>query len=471
MRNCIKAIVVIGLWAGLAQAAPARAFELKNGDSVVFIGETVMEQSGFPNMVETFVRTRYPDLELRFFISTMPNEIAADGFFRLDRDVLSLNPAPTVAVIGYGLFDPRLSPFNQDLYNEFYESVERMIEKLKAHKTRVWLLTPPSVDEATSGRLQKLRFNEVLGAYADGVRELAKKHDTGLLDVFKITQETLEAYRLKDPRFGLFVPDSLKPQHAMGLLSAELLKAWQAEPIVTTVTVDWDAKQATVDSVAGNAVAQVQVINQDEYLVDIKGLPVMWPLLHPKSFRPTQFWPPGELSKTILKVNNCPATGLVFGKLSEPNPMLKPFLETEGVDVSMFDPIRSNPDATAIAQAVLEKNNIRTKEWWRKRQLQQVDREELRAAQAAMDKTMEMYVLGWLDIVNKLPKSFDATFRLSSLTPEIIRRTEAAVNAAEAARREAAAARRRSKPAAPAVPPGSAAPQSEPNPAPAAEGK
>ena len=79
---------VLLLLASLAQAE----FLLKDGDRVVFLGDSITERGPYPRYVQQYIYCRYPDLNIRFFNAGWSGDTAKGALARLERDVFSLNP-------------------------------------------------------------------------------------------------------------------------------------------------------------------------------------------------------------------------------------------------------------------------------------------------------------------------------------------------------------------------------------------
>jgi hypothetical protein len=54
-------------------------FQLKNGDKVVFYGDSITEQQHYTQIVETYVVTRYPNLNLTFVNSGWGGDTVKGG--------------------------------------------------------------------------------------------------------------------------------------------------------------------------------------------------------------------------------------------------------------------------------------------------------------------------------------------------------------------------------------------------------
>ena len=69
MRSHIRVPLILGVFALLLAAAPARAadpFPLKDGDTWVMLGDSITAQHMHSNYFEAFCYARYPKLTFRF---------------------------------------------------------------------------------------------------------------------------------------------------------------------------------------------------------------------------------------------------------------------------------------------------------------------------------------------------------------------------------------------------------------------
>ena len=62
-RWLVFVYILIGVFAACATSADGQQFALKDGDSVVFYGDSITAQRLYTRFVEEFVLTRYPDTE------------------------------------------------------------------------------------------------------------------------------------------------------------------------------------------------------------------------------------------------------------------------------------------------------------------------------------------------------------------------------------------------------------------------
>ncbi len=116
LRNWLRALLAL---CALPFATPLRAadgFYLKNGDTVVFYGDSITDQRLYTTFVETYVVTRFPELRVRFVHSGWGGDRVGGGGggpvdLRLRRDVVAYRP--TVMTIMLGMNDGHYRAYDQ----------------------------------------------------------------------------------------------------------------------------------------------------------------------------------------------------------------------------------------------------------------------------------------------------------------------------------------------------------------------
>src|SRR5208283_4954883 len=110
MKLCYVAISILAL-----TCYAQEPFSLKNGDRVVFFGDSITDQRLYTTYVETYVRTRFPQLDVTFVHSGWGGDRVTGGGGggideRLARDVNAYHP--TVVTIMLGMNDGRYRAFD-----------------------------------------------------------------------------------------------------------------------------------------------------------------------------------------------------------------------------------------------------------------------------------------------------------------------------------------------------------------------
>ena len=75
-----------------AAAGPPDDFALRDGDSVVFLGDSITAAGTYGRIVESYTLLRFPNRRVRFHNAGWGGDTAAGGLARLDRDVLPFRP-------------------------------------------------------------------------------------------------------------------------------------------------------------------------------------------------------------------------------------------------------------------------------------------------------------------------------------------------------------------------------------------
>ncbi len=179
-KVCVWAIVMTS---GLsAHAGTAQKFFLKNGDHVCFYGDSITEQRYYAVDVETYVRTRFPNLRVRFVDCGVGGDRVSGGWagpidLRLKRDVFPFKP--NVVTIMLGMNDAGYQPFNQHLFNIYRRGYAHIISMLKKHLpgVRIVLIEPSPYDDITEKPHYPGGYNAVLIRYGHFVKRLAARAD------------------------------------------------------------------------------------------------------------------------------------------------------------------------------------------------------------------------------------------------------------------------------------------------------
>ena len=248
LRPAAAALLLAGL-PGLLLAQ--QEFFLKDGDTVVFYGDSITERRVYSSFAEAYVVTRFPKLNVRFVHSGWGGDTVAGGDggsleVRLRRDVIAYQP--TVVTILLGMNDGRYRPLAGNTYSDFTTGYEDLIKILQdaLPKVRLTLLETPPYDDITRPPEFPGGYNEVLTQFGRFIRALSEREKILAVDLNGAVVGPLMAVHAKDPRVAReFIPDRVHPGPAASLLMSEaLLKAWHAPGIVSEVEIDAVSKKA-----------------------------------------------------------------------------------------------------------------------------------------------------------------------------------------------------------------------------------
>jgi lysophospholipase L1-like esterase len=250
-------LLLLPFVAGAGQAA-ASPFYLHNGGRVCFYGDSITEQRYYGIDVETYIRTRFPDLRVKFVNSGVGGDCVTGGWAggideRLERDVYPFKPK--VVTIMLGMNDAKYRPFDQHIFDVYTNGYEHIIDELQQHLpgVRIVLIQPTPYDDVSFPPKFPGGYNAVLLRYAAFVRQLAAEHHLMCVDFMTPMLDVLNKAETQDPKLAHeVIPGRIHPSAVGELIMAQaLLKAWGAPSVVSAVTIDATGKQvAQADNTA-----------------------------------------------------------------------------------------------------------------------------------------------------------------------------------------------------------------------------
>jgi lysophospholipase L1-like esterase len=249
----IGTIVLLASFAilGFAPAACADGpFAIRDGDRVVFYGDSITDQRLYTTFVETYIVTRFPSMNVTFVHSGWGGDRVTGGGGgpidrRLFRDVLAYKP--TVVTVMLGMNDAGYQPFKQSIFDVYARGYQHLVDALKTHlpNVRLTLIQPSPFDDVTRKPRFEGGYNQVLIRYGEFVRSLAEKEGATVADLNTSVVAALKKAQEIDPtQAQKLIQDRVHPGPAGQLLMAEaLLVAWKAPAIVSAVEIDAAAKK------------------------------------------------------------------------------------------------------------------------------------------------------------------------------------------------------------------------------------
>jgi lysophospholipase L1-like esterase len=365
--SILRAVCLLALSALTTVQAQSK-FLLKDGDCVVFYGDSITDQRLYTTFAETFVVTRFPHLKVRFVHSGWGGDRVSGGGggpidVRLPRDVFAYQP--TVMTIMLGMNDGSYRAFDQGIFDQYSKGYQHIIDEVKkaVPGIRLTLIQPSPFDDVTQPPKFEGGYNSVLVRYSEFVKELAGRENLGVADLNGPIVAALEKAKATDADLAKkIIPDRVHPGASGHLLmAAALVKAWNASATVTAVEIDADAKQvkrSEATKVSGLDVGDRITWNQmDEALpmpVDLQD-PVMALAVNSSDFVKT-------LNQQPLKVTGLSAARYALKiDQTEVGTFTKEQL-AEGVNLALL-PTPMAKQAADVHKLTLQHNNTHFARW------------------------------------------------------------------------------------------------------------
>jgi lysophospholipase L1-like esterase len=185
-------LAVLSLLLATTATRSAEPFALRDGDRVVFVGNTLIEREQRYAYWETAFTSRYPDKNITFRNlgwsgDTVFGDARAgfgrqiDGFNHLKEHVLSLKP--TVIIVGYGGNEAFDGPAGLP---KFEKGLNTLLDAFAPAKARIVLLGPPPQEDLGRPLSDPTEHNKDLRLYRDAIRDVAKKRDLLFVDLYDL---------------------------------------------------------------------------------------------------------------------------------------------------------------------------------------------------------------------------------------------------------------------------------------------
>jgi len=263
MKLALRTLLFTSLaLAFLAANAVAAEFFIKDGDRVVFLGDSITEQRLYTTYIEAYALTRHPEWKLWFRNvgwggdtswlrqRAHPDEkqlFAADEASQqkmvedsvgrgLKRDVLPLKP--TAVTIKFGMNDHAYQQFREDIFKAYVRSQTECAKVLEANGARVAFLTPQPIEDKRPDPDKDVK-NQSLRQFSDGLKAVAAKTGATFVDQFDPYMAIMLRERAADPGAFIGGGDAVHPGPAGHTIMAwAILKGLGAPALVSRAAID-----------------------------------------------------------------------------------------------------------------------------------------------------------------------------------------------------------------------------------------
>src|SRR5579884_4346732 len=191
-------------WLACVGAAAGQQFQLKDGDRVVFYGDSITDQRLYTVITETYVATRYPNLDVTFVHSGWGGDKVSGGGggpidLRLDRDVLAYKP--TVMTIMLGMNDGLYRPETEATDRAYFDGYRHIVEKMKSQAPgiRITAIQPSPYDDVTRAPNFPGGYNEVMRSFGKWIANYASEAKLHVADLNTSVVEMLRKANQIDP--------------------------------------------------------------------------------------------------------------------------------------------------------------------------------------------------------------------------------------------------------------------------------
>jgi len=159
-------------------------FAIRDGDTVVFLGDSITAAREYGKVIENYTLLRFPERKVKFINAGKGGETAKGSLERLDSAVLA--QGATLVTVAYGVNDIGWGMKADEAHKkEYLDAIRELVDRCQKRGVRVFIcsaaITAEDPDKAEKGFLQIM---------CDEGLALAKSRGAGAIDVQRTMRQT-----------------------------------------------------------------------------------------------------------------------------------------------------------------------------------------------------------------------------------------------------------------------------------------
>jgi lysophospholipase L1-like esterase len=255
MARAALSLVLTLVW--VMPVIAAETFPIRDGDKVVFWGDSITDNAFYPRTIEKYVRGRYPSMKVDFVNLGWGGDNTST-VRRMERDLLPVNP--TLVFIDLGMNDGGYKPYEDRTGDAYIAGMTQLVDLIRTKTSaRIILITPtpyePGVRTDDQARKLDVFYPQTIRKISDRLVAFAKEKAIPVVDLNAAYAKTVAKIKAGAPSFR-FTGDSIHP-NAVGqaLMAFLILKGIGADGRVLDLAID--AKAGKVVRSEGQTVTEL----------------------------------------------------------------------------------------------------------------------------------------------------------------------------------------------------------------------
>jgi acyl-CoA thioesterase I len=189
MYSIEKLFVIVLALVGPAPKDSPKKLELKPGDTIVAIGDSITAAGGYLRDIDAVLAQQYPKLKIAKVVNKgIGGQKAEDLAVRFDRDVVKLKPTFVTLSIGVNDVWHRLDkPLEAKAVAFYKENVAKMVDQAQKAGIRVILLAPTVIGEDPN-----TEANKRLVSFVKAEKQIAAEKKCHIVDLHAMFLKALK---------------------------------------------------------------------------------------------------------------------------------------------------------------------------------------------------------------------------------------------------------------------------------------
>ena len=217
LLSLIPLFLAVSLFANDPKFIPQK-IDLQDGDTFLFLGDSITHQCLYTQYVEDYFYTRYPDRRIHFYNAGVSGDKAADALLRFCRDVSKQEPEYVSILLGMN--DGTYQHFNHDIFKTYEDGMNEILDLIDGIGAKAIPMAPSLFDSrALNPKVAKWiqhredsrsYYNPLLAFYGAWLQEQSLLRGLNFVDMNGPLSQITQDQRRKDPKFTL-VRDAVHP--------------------------------------------------------------------------------------------------------------------------------------------------------------------------------------------------------------------------------------------------------------------
>ena len=278
-------------------------FAIRDGDTVVFLGDSITAERSYGKTIENYTLLRFPGRKVHFVNAGWGGDTAQGGLKRLQRDVF--DKGATIVTVAYGINDIGWGGKADAEHRQAYlDGIHGIVQQCREHHVRVFICSAAATgadpDKAADDFLQKM---------CDEGMRISREMGEGSIDVLRTMRQIQR--RVKEANAKETDPKKRETLHTEDTIHLnDVGQTAMAYSILKGLGAPRDVSSATIDAGVGKAAESSGCMISDVKLSDRllefdrldEGLPFNQGLFFNLRYR---FIPlPDEMNRYMLTVKN-----------------------------------------------------------------------------------------------------------------------------------------------------------------------
>lgn len=227
---------------------PFTQLDVKDGQTVLFLGDSITHQCLYTQYIEDFFYTRFPGRRINFVNAGISGDWAIDALERWTGDVAVHKPDFVTVLLGMN--DGSYQGYRQPLFEQYERDMSEIMDRLAKMGATAILMGPSMYDTRVSrekppgwvlGHPERTAedvtnyYAPLLAYFGAWVRDQALYRGMGYVDMLTIMNNITRIQRVEDPSFTM-IPDAVHPSpDGQAVMAFAMLDQMQVKKSVSAI--------------------------------------------------------------------------------------------------------------------------------------------------------------------------------------------------------------------------------------------